>query len=130
MDRHVEALLARLDQPATWPIVWYRGALFGLGGHAIYDVALGSEVGQFPPGADGLTDLDRHEVAHCVITRHFTARSDPPTVLMEGWAQANRGTPAVVLAVSRLGRPREGTQRDPPGTGRTGLVLVSGSGGL
>ena len=30
MDRHVEASLARLDQSATWPIVWYRGPLFGL----------------------------------------------------------------------------------------------------
>ena len=100
MDRHVDALLARLDQPATWPIVWYRGSLLGLGRCAIYDMALGSEVGQWPPGADGLTDLDRHEVAHCVITRNCTARSDPPRVLMEGWAQANQGTPAAELAVT------------------------------
>ena len=100
MDRHVDALLARLDQPATWPIVWYRGSLLGLDRCAIYDMALGSEVGQLPPGADGLTDLDRHEVAHCVITRNYTARSDPPRVLMEGWAQANQGTPAAELAVT------------------------------
>jgi hypothetical protein len=26
MDRHVEASLARLNQSATWPIVWYWGA--------------------------------------------------------------------------------------------------------
>ena len=98
MDRHVEASLARLDQSATWPIVWYRGPLFGLRQCAIYDMAIGSEVGQSPRGADGLTDLDRHEVAHCVITRNYTARSDPPRVLMEGWAQANQGTPAEELA--------------------------------
>ena len=61
-------------------------------------MAIGSEVGQYPRGADGLTDLDRHEVAHCVITRNYTARSDPPRVLMEGWAQANQGTPAEELA--------------------------------
>lgn len=100
MDRHVDALLARLDQPATWPIVWYRGSLLGLNVCAIFDIALGSEVGQFPPGADGLTNIDRHEVAHCVITRNYTARSDPPKVLVEGWAQANQGTPAVELAVT------------------------------
>ena len=100
MDRHVDALLARLDQPATWPIVWYRGSLLGLDRCAIYDMALGTEVGQWPPGADGLTNLDRHEVAHCVITRNYTARSDPPRVLMEGWAQANQGTPAEELAVT------------------------------
>ena len=98
MDRHVEASLARLDQSATWPIVWYRGPLFGLRQCAIYDMAIGSEVGQYQRGADGLTDLDRHEVAHCVITRNYTARSDPPRVLIEGWAQANQGTPAEELA--------------------------------
>jgi hypothetical protein len=98
MDRHVEASLARLGQSATWPIVWYRGPLFGLQRCAIYDMAIGSEVGQFPPGADGLTDLDRHEVAHCVITQNYTGRSDPPRVLMEGWAQANQGTPVEELA--------------------------------
>ena len=98
MDRHVEASLARLDQSATWPIVWYRGPIFGLRQCAIYDMAIGSEVGLYQRGADGLTDLDRHEVAHCVITRNYTARSDPPRVLMEGWAQANQGTPAEELA--------------------------------
>jgi hypothetical protein len=98
MDRHVEAALARLDQSATWPILWYRGPLFVLRECAVYDIAFGSEVGQQERGADGLTRLDRHEVAHCVITQNYTARSDPPTVLMEGWAQANQGTPAEELA--------------------------------
>jgi hypothetical protein len=98
MDRHVEASLARLDQSATWPIVWYRGPLFGLSGCAVFDMAIGSPVGPYPRGADGLADVDRHEVAHCVLTRTHTARSDPPTVLIEGWAQANQGTPDVELA--------------------------------
>ncbi len=103
MDRHVDAMLARLGQSATWPIVWYRGSLLGLGSCAIYDMALGTEPGKppkSPPGADGLTDTDRHEVAHCVITAYCTARSDPPRVLMEGWAQANQGTPAAEMAVT------------------------------
>jgi hypothetical protein len=98
MDRHVEASLARLDQSATWPIVWYRGPLFGVQGRAVYDMAIGSEVGQQQRGADGLTDLDRHEIAHCVITQNYTAGSDPPRILIEGWAQANQGTPAEELA--------------------------------
>ena len=98
MDRHIEASLARLNQSATWPIVWYRGPLFGLQWCAIYDMAIGSQVGLYRGGADGLTDHDRHEVAHCVITRNCTARSDPPRVLMEGWARANQGTPAEELA--------------------------------
>ncbi len=37
---------------------------------AIYDMAIGSEVGLYQRGADVLTDLDRHEVAHCVITQN------------------------------------------------------------
>jgi hypothetical protein len=61
-------------------------------------MAIGSEVGQQQRGADGLTDLDRHEVAHCVITRNCTGRSDPPRVLIEGWALANQGTHAEELA--------------------------------
>ena len=93
MDRHVEASLARLDHSATWPIVWFRGPLFGLRQCAIYDMAIGSEVGQSRRGADGLTDGDRHEVAHCVINRNCTGRSDPPRVLMEGWARPTRGRP-------------------------------------
>ncbi len=91
MDRHVEASLARLDQSATSPIVWYRGPIFGLRQCAIHDMAVGSPVGLYRRGADGLTDLDRHEVAHCVINRNDTARSDPPRVLMEGWRRPTRG---------------------------------------
>jgi hypothetical protein len=98
MDRHIEASLARLAQSATWPIVWYRGPLLGLQRFAVHDMAIGSAVGAYKRGADGLTELDRHEVAHCVINRNCTGRSDPPRVLMEGWAQANQGTPAEELA--------------------------------
>ncbi len=98
MDRHIEASLVRLDQSTTWPIVWYRGPIFGLRQCAIYDMAIGSEVGPYKRGADGLTDTDRHEVAHCVLTGTETAWSDPPRVLIEGWARANQGTLAEDLA--------------------------------
>jgi hypothetical protein len=108
MDRHVEASLARLDQSATWPIVWYRGRLFGMQWCAVYDTAIGSEVGLYQRGADGLTTQDRHEVAHCVITRNYTAGSDPPRVLIEGWAQANQGTLAEELAYTAWDDRRKG----------------------
>ncbi len=98
MDRHVEAVLARLGQSGTWPILWYRGPVLGIGRCAIYDMAFGSPLGREPQGADGLSETDRHEVAHCVITRNYTAWSDPPRLLMEGWAQANQGTSAEELA--------------------------------
>ena len=69
------------------------GRLLGVDPCAIYDMALGSEVGQLPPEADGLTTMDRHEVAHCVITRNYTARSDPPRLFMEGWRRPTRARP-------------------------------------
>jgi hypothetical protein len=108
MDRHVEASLARLDRSTTWPIVWYRGRLFGMEHCAVYDMAIGSPVGLYQRGADGLTEVDRHEVAHCVINQNCTARSDPPRVLMEGWAQANQGTPAEELAYTGWNDRRTG----------------------
>ena len=39
------------------------------------------------PDAEGLTRLDRHEVAHVVLSQFCTADSEPPAVLMEGWAE-------------------------------------------
>jgi hypothetical protein len=108
MDRHVDASLARLDQSATWPIIWYRGPLFGMQLCAVYDMAIGSPVGLYRRGADGLTDLDRHEVAHCVITRNYTAGSDPPRVLIEGWAKANEGQTEEELAYTAWNDRRKG----------------------
>jgi hypothetical protein len=108
MDRHVEATLARLNQSSAWPIFWYRGRLFGMQWCAVHDMAIGSEDGLYQRGADGLTERDRHEVAHCVINRNCTARSDPPRVLMEGWAQANQGTPAEELAWNAWDDRRKG----------------------
>ncbi len=98
MDRHVEASLARLDKSETWPITWYRGALFGMQYCAVYDMAFGTYVGVNQRGADGLTEHDRHEVAHCLITHFYTSRSDPPRLLMEGWAEANKGSSAEEVA--------------------------------
>ena len=45
-----------------------------------------------------LAEVDRHEVAHCVINRLFTPWSEPPALLLEGWAQANSGSDATQLA--------------------------------
>ena len=98
MDRHVEALLARLDQSATWPIVWYRGPLFGLQGCAVYDMAIGSEVGQHAarsrrpdgPGPPRGRPLRHHPELH---------RPERPAEGPDGRvAQANQGTPAEELA--------------------------------
>ena len=99
MDRHVEASLARLDQSATWPIVWYRGPIFGLRQCAIYDMAIGSEVGlDRQRGADGLTDAGPPRGRPL---RHHPELYGPerPAEGPDGRvAQANQGTPAEELA--------------------------------
>ena len=40
---------------------------------------------------DGLDPMDRHKVAHCVLSSHCPPRADPPAVLVEGWAEASMG---------------------------------------
>ena len=83
---------ARLGRTTAWPIRWVRGPLFGLEGKAAFSVCMGSRPGEAEASADGLSTLDRHEVAHCVITSLNSPESDPPAVLVEGWAEANQGT--------------------------------------
>jgi hypothetical protein len=98
MDRHVRALEARLGRPMIGKVHWARGPLFGMQGKAIFGLCMGSRAGENPLDSEGLTELDRHEVAHCVITSLCNAASDPPSVLSEGWAQANCGHDPVTLA--------------------------------
>jgi hypothetical protein len=91
MDRHVRALEARLGRATTGSIHWVRGPLLGIERHALFGLCLGSRPGEAPADAEGLCTPDRHEVAHCVLTSHCSARFDPPALLTEGWAQATQG---------------------------------------
>jgi hypothetical protein len=91
MDRHIRALEARLGRPTAGTVHWARGPLLIMDSHAIIGLCMGSRPGEAPADAEGLAGVDRHEVAHCVLTSHCTAWFDPPTVLTEGWAQANQG---------------------------------------
>jgi hypothetical protein len=90
MDRHVRALEARLGRATTDSVHWVRGPLLGIERHALFGLCLGSRPGEAPADAEGLCTPDRHEVAHCVLTSHCSARFDPPALLTEGWAQANQ----------------------------------------
>jgi hypothetical protein len=100
MDRHIKALWARLGGASTKRRVhWVRGPLMGIGGHAIYGMCMGSRPGEQPPDAEGLSWLDRHEVAHCVLHSFMSADIEPPSVLTEGWAQANQGDDEEAVAV-------------------------------
>ncbi len=99
MDRHVRALETRLGRATTGTVHWVRGPLLGIGRHAVIGMCMGTRPGEEPPDADGLAATDRHEVAHCVLTSHCTARFEPPAVLTEGWAQANQGDDRVEQAI-------------------------------
>ena len=87
-----------LGRTTAWPIRWVRGPVLGMDGKAAFSVCMGSRPGEADLGDDGLSTLDRHEVAHCVITSFNSARSDPPAVLVEGWAEASQGTDPIAQA--------------------------------
>ena len=98
MDRHIRALEARLGRTTSGTIHWARGPLLGLWGRAILGLCMGTTQGEAPADADGLCTMDRHEVAHCVLSSLCSEWSDPPALLIEGWARANQGIDPVMLA--------------------------------
>jgi hypothetical protein len=109
MDRHVRALEARLGRTTAGTVHWVRGTLLGLqGGHAVFGLCMGSRPGSDPVDAEGLSWIDRHEVAHCVLNSHCPVGIDPPAVLTEGWAQANQGTDPAELAARAWERRQQG----------------------
>ena len=97
MDAFLDELGHRYGREVRTPIHWARGTAAGQGGASIYGLALGSDedpVSTEGPGAAperagrGLQALDRHEVAHAVMSQWMPPGSDPPTLLSEGWAEA------------------------------------------
>jgi hypothetical protein len=94
MDRHVAALEKATGKALRAKIYWVRGEVFGRGQMAIRGLVLGSS--QSPVNWD-MADhpfrlsVDRHEHAHGVIHQLQPADTDAPTLLMEGWAEANSG---------------------------------------
>ena len=99
MDRHILSLERRLGEGKTWRVTWVRGPLFGLHQKACFDIAFGSRPGEVADDQGGLSTLDRHEVAHCVITSFRSPWSEPPALLVEGWAEANSGIDPAELAL-------------------------------
>jgi hypothetical protein len=94
MDRHVAGLEAATGRPLRAKIHWVRGELFGRRQMAIRGLALGSsqspddwETADHPIGLS----VDRHELAHSVVHQLQPPDADPPTLLIEGWAEAHAG---------------------------------------
>jgi hypothetical protein len=92
MDRHVERMETLLGQTTRGKCHWVRGRLLGMERMCLFGVALGSEPGHEAVGEDGLTTLDRHEVAHWTINCSFRPyQTIPPGALIEGWAESQSG---------------------------------------
>ncbi len=123
MDRHVRGMEARLGRTFSGRIHWaHRTALRGQAVRPQWPVRSGSLPGEDHPDAEGLTWLDRHEVAHCVMSAFAPLVSfEPPTVLIEGWAQANMGLAPIDLRDCANLVPGRARQHSfTPGTDRAG----------
>jgi hypothetical protein len=91
MDEHVRQLEMRLGRQIEQRIYWVRGSLLGKQGVALVGLALGTSPQETAPDKQELDPLDRHEVAHCVVHMLCPLSSQPPCLLLEGWAEANSG---------------------------------------
>jgi hypothetical protein len=113
MDRHIASMEARLGRPMRGKVHWVRGPILGLDAKAIYGMCMASAPGQrlWPTDAEGLTNLDRHEVAHVAIASICPVTLNPPALLSEGWAEANSGQGPVELADRAIRAREHGTDK-------------------
>ncbi len=91
MDRHIKQLESRLGRTGKQRVYWVRGPIMEIHARALNAVCLASPAGEPTTDPDGLSNLDRHEVAHIVVNQFCTVDTDPPAVLSEGWAMAQSG---------------------------------------
>jgi hypothetical protein len=105
MEGHVTRLEAMTRRLLRAKIYWIRGRLLGRGQMACYGLAAGSS--RSPDNretADHPTHLsiDRHELAHAVLLQCYRPDSDPPFLLVEGWAESQAGRSRSALATESL----------------------------
>jgi hypothetical protein len=91
MDRHVAQLEEMTGLVHRQKIWWVRGPLLGQSRLSLYGLALGGS-------ASPASGLDRHELAHAVFYQHAYPDSDPPMLLMEGWAESQSVEPTELVA--------------------------------
>ena len=96
MDRHVAQLETKVGHSLRSRIHWVRGSLIGQGNISFLGLALGSA--ESPDWAQRQGHLDRHELAHAVITQQRPVSADPPMLLHEGWAESQSGLSHTELA--------------------------------
>jgi hypothetical protein len=105
MDNHVSRLMQMTGVPLRAKIYWVRGELAGKSRMAIFGLALGSSTSPSDwESADhpDYLSLDRHELAHAVLHQRYQPDTDPPTLLVEGWAESQSGLKREKLAFFAL----------------------------
>ena len=91
-DEHVERMANQLGKSVpAGRIYWIRREILGQRGRAIGNFAFCNHGDQYPTA---LTDLDRHELAHTLITVLSGPDNNPPALLKEGWAQVHSRAPS------------------------------------
>jgi hypothetical protein len=105
MEGHVSWLEAMTGAPLRARIYWVRGRLLGMGSMSCYGLAIGSsrspedwETADQPRRLS----VDRHELAHAVLRQQYRPDSDPPFLLVEGWADSQAGPSRSTLAAGAL----------------------------
>jgi hypothetical protein len=105
MEKHVARLVNVTGLPLREKIYWVRGELIGMGRMAVSGLALGSSHSPRDwVSADHPQNLsvDRHELAHAVLHQAYKPDTNPPTLLVEGWAESQSGRATPELASSAL----------------------------
>jgi hypothetical protein len=108
MDRHIERMEKFLGRRCDEKVHWVRGPMLRiLWGFGFQGLAFGNPA---DPAAEagGLSSVDRHEAAHCVLQQLAGAEANPPSFLAEGWAESQSGGEPGELAHDAFEERRRG----------------------
>lgn len=91
-DEYMASLERELRSSAATQVHWIRGDLLGRGGYQFLGMAMSDIQWEGDDSHASFNWVDRHELAHFAIHSRVNAASQPPFVLVEGWAQAKSQT--------------------------------------
>jgi hypothetical protein len=97
LDAHLARLEGLLGRRQQSRIRWIRGSALGMQAMCIHSTALGS-------AASPASHLDRHELAHAFLYQFSDRTSEPPMLLLEGWAMAVDGHPEPLAQTALIAR--------------------------
>jgi hypothetical protein len=99
MDRHLARMEGLTGLRLRTKIHWVRGPLLGRQNVGYLGLAVGTS-------RSPASELDRHELAHAFLYQHNAPDTEPPALLVEGWAESQS------LDHADLSRRALGVRRD------------------